>query len=340
MKYATALWQVGAGRLETRSEALAAPGDGDVLVETLYSGVSRGTEALVFRGKVPESEWQRMRAPFQKGDFPFPVQYGYASVGRVVGGAASLRDRTVFCLYPHQDRYVVPAESAVPVPDGIPPKRATLAANMETALNAVWDAGVSAGDRIAVVGGGMVGSLIANLCARYPGTDVTLIDPRADVGGIARAFGCGYAAPDANETEALVGTMDLVFHTSATEAGLCLALDLAGFEATVMEVSWYGDTVLPVSLGGAFHSRRLRLQSTQVGHVSPAHRPRWSHCDRMQTALRLLDDDALDLLIGKEISFTQAAERLPDVYAPNASGSGVVLAYPPVLPASGTSNDS
>jgi threonine dehydrogenase-like Zn-dependent dehydrogenase len=300
---ATALWIIGLGVAELREEAVA-PGPGEVLVETRFSGISRGTEALVWRGGVPKAERGRMRAPLQAGGFPFPVKYGYAAVGSVGEGPAELAGRDVFVLHPHQDRFAVPAEMAVPLPQGVPPGRAVLAANMETALNVVWDAGALPADRIAVVGAGVVGALVGWLCARLPGAEVTLVDVDPQRAAVAAALGCGFALPEAAPADC-----DLVVHASATGAGLATALAAAGLEATVVEASWYGDRPPTVGLGGAFHSRRLRLVSSQVGLVPTGRRARWTNRRRLEAALGLLADPALDVLIDGETAFEDLPAR-------------------------------
>ena len=250
-------------------------------MRALFGAVSRGTEALVLAGRVPVSEFERMRAPFMAGHFPFPVKYGYATVGRIEGGAEALRGRTVFTLHPHQNLFNIPASAAIVLPENLPPQRAVLAANMETALNAVWDAAPGPADRIAVVGAGVVGSLVAYLCGRLPGADVTLVDINPARAELARALGVGFASPKSAK-----GDCDLVVHASGNPAGLATALALAGEEATVLEMSWYGDAPVTAPLGGAFHSRRLRLISSQVGQIAPSHRPRWSHGRRLAAAAR------------------------------------------------------
>jgi 2-desacetyl-2-hydroxyethyl bacteriochlorophyllide A dehydrogenase len=300
---ARAFWAVAPGRGEIRNERLAAPRPGEVRVRAVASGISRGTESLVFQGRVPPSQYKAMRCPFQAGDFPFPVKYGYASVGVVEEGAAELRGRRVFCLHPHQDRYVVPAEAALPIPDFVPDRRAVLAANMETALNGLWDAGPRLGDRVAIVGAGTVGALIAALAVRIPGTRVVLIDLDPRRAALASALGCLFAMPDEAAGEA-----DLVFHASGTEAGLATSLRLAGFEATIIEMSWYGDRPVAAPLGEAFHARRLTLRSSQVGAVAASRRARWSHRRRLALALDLLADSRLDLLFTGESRFA----ALPD----------------------------
>ncbi|HEX3972657.1 MAG TPA: zinc-binding alcohol dehydrogenase, partial [Stellaceae bacterium] len=280
---ARAFWLAAPGRGEIRTLRLPDAGPDDVVIRAAASAISRGTESLVFQGRVPPSEYQQMRCPFQDGDFPAPVKYGYASVGVVEAGQAALQGQRVFCLYPHQDRYVVPASAVVPVPAAVPDERAALAANMETAVNAMWDAGPRIGDRIAVIGAGVVGCFIASLAAKLPGTRVDLIDIDRRRAPIAEALGCRFATPD----EA-IGECDIVFHASASEAGLATALRLAGFEATLIELSWYGDKQVAVPLGEAFHQRRLRLISSQVGAVAPARRARRTHRERLGLALALL----------------------------------------------------
>ena len=318
-----ALWYVAPGRAEIRSEPLPDPGPGEVRVRTLYSGISRGTESLVLSGRVPDSEYDRMRAPFMGGAFPFPVKYGYAAVGRVEHGPADLAGRPVFGLYPHQDTVNLPVDSVVPLPDGLPPARAVLAANMETALNGVWDARPGPADRIAVVGAGVVGALVVWLCGGMPGAQVCLVDIDPRRAALARSLGVAFSSPDAAP-----GDCDLVVHATGSGAGLSTALRLAGMEATVLELSWYGSGEIPVALGGSFHSRRLSLISSQVGEVAPSHRPRWSRKRRLAAALDLLREPKLDALLAEPIDFRDLPARLPDILAPESGVLCQVVRYP------------
>lgn len=320
---ATALWYVAERECALNAVALPALGKGDCLVRTLWSGISRGTERLVFEGRVPQSERERMRAPFQQGDFPFPVKYGYCAVGAVEAGPADMLGGTVFCLHPHQDVFVAPRDRLTRIPDAVPARRAVLAANMETALNAHWDAGSGPGDRIVVVGGGVLGLLVAWLAARLPGADVTLVDVAPERAATATALGCRFALPQDAPTEA-----DLVFHASASAPGLATAISCAGFEARVVELSWYGEGAVSAPLGGAFHAKRLQLVSSQVGQIAPSRRPRWDYARRVQAALALLaQDDALDGLITQEIAFTDAATALPAVLSPSWHGLTAAICY-------------
>jgi hypothetical protein len=312
---ARALWYVAPGRAELREETLAPLKDGMARVRATHGALSRGTEALVFAGRVPQSEHKRMRAPFMGGEFPFPVKYGYSVVGRVEAGPKELQGRPVFALHPHQDRFDIPATAAVPLPEDLPPQRAVLAANMETALNAVWDAGPQHGGRIAVVGAGVVGALVGYLCMRtVPDVDVTLVDVNPARAEVARALGVRFAVPADAPTEC-----DLVVHASATAAGLATALDLARDEAIVLELSWYGAGDVPVPLGGAFHSRRLRLVASQVGKVAPSHRASWTPRARLEAALAYTADPRLDALMAPAVRFEQLPARLAEIFQP-ASG--------------------
>ncbi|MEQ1898525.1 MAG: zinc-binding alcohol dehydrogenase [Vicinamibacterales bacterium] len=314
---ARAFWVAAPGRGEIREEPLPPVTAGDVLVRALWSGVSRGTESLVFNGRVPESEWARMRAPFQAGHFPAPVKYGYASVGVVEEGPAPLLGRTVFSLYPHQTHYVVPADAVRVVPEGVDAARAVLTANMETALNGVWDAEVKPGDRVAVVGAGTVGCLVAWLAGRVPGTEVTLVDVNTGRAPVAGALGVRFAASAAGMDA------DVVLHTSGVPAGLVAALDAAATEARIVEMSWFGDQPVSLPLGGAFHAKRLSIVSSQVGAVAASQRTRWTHARRMTLALQLLSDARLDVLITGESAF----DDLPGTMAQLAAGPPDVICH-------------
>lgn len=291
---ASALWCVGPGQVEVREGSL---GEG-VLVRTLYSGISRGTERLVFHGGVPESEYERMRGPAQEGNFPFPVKYGYSAVGTVMEG--ELTGKNVFALHPHQESFRMHRDRLSLVPENVPPERAVLASNMETALNILWDSQAGAGDHIGVVGAGVVGALVGYLAAQMPGARVTLVDTNQARSSLADTLGCHFALP-----EEIHDMCDVVVHTSASAAGLRTALSMAGQEATVVEASWHGNTAVEVPLGEAFHSKRLTLVSSQVGQLPAVRVPRWNHARRMALALQLLEDPVLDVLITGETALSQ-----------------------------------
>lgn len=303
-----AFWVTGPGCAQLQKESLPPLRAGQLRIRTLYSGVSRGTELLVFSGHVPPTEYARMRAPFQAGEFPAPVKYGYASVGVVEDGPLDRVGKVVFCLHPHQAHYHIDSGAAHPVPDGVPPGRAVLAANLETAVNAVWDSELGPGDRVAVIGAGSVGCLVAWLAARIPGCEVELIDINPARSAIADTLGVRFATPARARAEA-----DVVLNASGSSDGLARALELAGFESTIVELSWYGDRSVGVPLGGSFHSRRLTLKSSQVGSVSPSRRARWTHGRRLQLALSLLAAPELDVLINSEGRFADLPTSMAEL---------------------------
>ena len=305
MTLARAFWTIARGQGEIRDENLPAPAADELRLHALASGVSRGTEALVFATAVPPSQYEVMRAPLMGGAFPAPVKYGYSLVARDPSG------QRVFVLHPHQDVCNAPAAMCIPVPPSVPTARAVLGANMETAVNILWDAAPLAGERILVVGAGVVGLLAAALCARVPGATVTLVDLNPTRAALAAKFNCRFTPPDAAPPD-----QDLVIHASASEAGLRLALSRAGFEARIIEASWFGDTAPSVPLGEAFHSRRLRLIATQVGAVAPAMRGRRTYGQRLALALDLLADPVFDALLDGPTRFEHLPTAMPAILAP------------------------
>ncbi len=322
---APAFWVTAPGHGEVRATQVGVPGADDVVVEAQVSAVSRGTETLVFTGRVPTSQHETMRCPFQEGEFPGPVKYGYANVGVVVeagANATAWQGRRVFCLYPHQERFVVPAAAVHEIADDLPDDRAALAANMETALNAVWDAGPRIGDRVAVVGGGVVGCLVAALVGAMPATRVQLIDVDPGRADVAAALGVGFALPEQAE-----GDADVVFHASGHGDGLTTALGLAGFEATVVELSWYGDGHVAVPLGEAFHVRRLRLVASQVGHVATARRARRTRAERLGQGLDLLRDGRFDALVTGRCRLQDLPEKMAALAAKPAGALCQLVTY-------------
>jgi NADPH:quinone reductase-like Zn-dependent oxidoreductase len=320
---ARALWYIGAREAQIREENLELPTTGSVRIRATHGAISRGTESLVAEGRVPPSEFERMRAPFMAGRFPFPVKYGYATVGTVELGPSPLLGRTVFALHPHQTAFNLPSDAAVAVPAGIPAHRAILAANMETALNAVWDAGPGPFERVAVVGAGVVGTLTGFLCRELTSAEVTLVDINPARASVAMALGLRFATPHAAPTDC-----GLVFHASASSDGLATALAAAADEATVLELSWYGSTPVSAPLGGAFHSRRLKLVASQVGRVAPSHRPTWTHRRRLEHAIGLLADDRLDILLESPVPFEELPARLPAILKNGSSVLCQRIDYP------------
>lgn len=316
------LWYVAPERTEIRSEILGPLPENNVQVRSLFSALSRGTESLVYKGLIPESEYTCMGAPFMGGKLPFPVKYGYSNVGRIELGPPELIGRLVFSLMPHQSVFQSDVANVLVIPKEIPAQRAVLAANMETALNAVWDASPGPGDRIVIVGAGVLGCLVAYICGHLPGAEVTLVDINPERQDIAKKLGVQFGSPESAPKDG-----DVVIHCSASAAGLSTAIASAGEEATILELSWYGANKIDMSLGGAFHSRQLKLQSSQVGHISSSRRPRWSHRRRLATALGMLSDSRLDCLLTKPISFEALPSELPQVFSARSSALCCLIQY-------------
>lgn len=312
---AAAFWVDAPSVGALREVELSDPGPGDVVVRTRVTGISRGTESIVYRGEVPAGERERMRAPFQEGELPGPVKYGYLNVGIVEHGPAELAGRTVFSLFPHQSRFVVPASAVVVVPDGIPPRRAVLAGAVETAVNVLWDAAPLVGDRISVVGAGMIGCAVARLARGIPAADVVLVDVDPAKAQVCESLGIAFARADDAPRD-----RDLVIHTSGTADGLQVAIDTAAVEGEIVEASWFGDRPVSVRLGGGFHSRRLSIRSSQVGMVAPRRRGTRTPHDRLALALDLLRDPAFDALVTGSSSWRDLPEVMSAISAGTSPG--------------------
>lgn len=307
---------------EIRDFPLVELAPGLVEVETLFSGLSRGTERVVFNGAIPESEHSRMRAPFQIGEFPFPVAYGYASVGNVVEGPEDLRGRTVFSLAPHQERLRLNGSAVTVLPEEVTPERAVLAANTETALNAIWDAELQPGSTVLIVGAGLLGCLLAALLSIRQDLSVYICDLLPQRSATLTEFPVSFITT----TEGL-DSVAVSFHTSASAAGLQTAIDALAFEGRVIELSWFGDRDVTLSLGGAFHSKRLTIQSSQVGHVARARRASTGYAQRLGQALGHLADPRFDAFVSEEVAFDDLPEAMPRLLAPDAPGIATRIRY-------------
>ncbi len=319
----TAYWTMAPRHGVLRTEAARNPGPGEALVRTICSGISHGTEMLVHAGRIPPEIAESMRAPFQVGSWPGPIKYGYLSVGMVEEGPASLKGSRVFCLHPHQDRYVVPASALTQVPDAVPSDRAVLAGTVETGINALWDAAPRIGDRVAVVGAGMVGGVLATLLRTFPLDRLQLVDVNPARSTLAAALEVELVHPDD-----AAGDNDLVFHCSATESGLARSLQLLGDEAELIELSWYGTAQPRAPLGGTFHSRRLTIRASQVGAVAAARRPRRTPSDRLTLAMRMLEDSVFDAFLTGHAPFSALPQTMELIFSDGAETLCQVIDYP------------
>ena len=319
----TAYWTMAPRHGILRTEAARTPRADEALVRTICSGISHGTEMLVHAGRIPPEVAESMRAPFQVGSLPGPVKYGYLSVGVVEEGPASVKGTRVFCLHPHQDRYVVPASALTPVSDAVPSDRAVLAGTVETGINALWDAGPRIGDRVAVVGAGMVGGVLATLLRRFPLDRFQLVDVNPSRSALAVALDVELVHPDD-----AAGDNDLVFHCSATESGLGRSLQLLGEEAELIELSWYGMVQPRVPLGAFFHSRRLTIRASQVGAVAAVRRSRRTTSDRLALAMQMLKDPVFDVFITGHAPFGALPQTMEMIFNDDIETLCQVIDYP------------
>lgn len=315
---ATAYWTTGPEQGELRSEVLPARGPGQALVRTLYSGISKGTEIVVHTGSVPPRVAEKMRAPHQEGTFPAPVKFGYLSVGIVEDGPEGWPGQKVFCLNPHQDRYIISTDELTRIPDGVPARRAVLTGTVETAVNALWEAGPRLGDRIAVVGAGLVGGMVATLLRTFPLSRLQLVDLDPERKRLADKLGVEFARPDA-----ALADCDIVFHCSASQEGLERSLQLAGDEGEIIEMSWYANRQVTLPLGEDFHARRLSIRASQVGVVARARRHRRTNAERLELAVELLKDPIFDTFLTGASPFRE----LPDVVQNLADGKLEALCH-------------
>ncbi|RMG66652.1 MAG: dehydrogenase [Bacteroidetes bacterium] len=317
---AHACWHLDAQTSAIQPEPLPDLTAGQLRLRARYSLISAGTERLVARGEVPAEIAGDMGVPFMGGAFPFPIKYGYSLVAEIEAPAPQA-GQLVHLLHPHQDRLQVPAGAVFPVPAGVPARRAVLASNLETALNALWDSGLSLGDRALVVGYGLIGALVARLLQRLPAVEVVVQEPDAHRRALAEAQGLAVqAGPGAQR-------FDYAFHTSASAGGLQAAIDQTAFEGTIVEMSWYGTRSVPVALGGSFHSQRKRLISSQVSQLPAGRRGRWDYRRRKAAVFALLQDSAFDALLTDEVPFAGLPDFFQNLRQGTAGGFAWTVRY-------------
>ena len=323
MPDASALWFQAQEKAAILSEALPEATTGWCEIRTQFSALSPGTERLVYTARVPPELADAMRCPYMGGAFPFPVKYGYSLVGTVSDGPADWRGRTVHVLHPHQDRCVVRCEDVYALPPDVPPGRATLASNLETAVNVLWDAQVALGERVLVVGFGVVGSLVARLLSAIPGVQLDVVDAAPAKQRLAAAMGFR----SHTGVEDLDAAFDLAIHASASSEGLQVALDHVGFEGRVVELSWYGTRPVTVQLGGTFHNQRKRIISSQVSTIAPAQRPRWDYRRRKALVFDLLRRAEFDAHITHRVAFGDLPQVFQQLAHPPTEGLAYLVDY-------------
>ena len=318
MRKARALWHTSASQSQIKEVELSA--NPACVVKSLYSLISTGTERLVSRGQVPHALYASMKVPYMEGEFSFPVKYGYSLVGEVQEGPEEILGKKVHLLHPHQDYCRVQASELTVLPGEVPPLRATLASNLETALNSIWDSGVSVGDRVLVVGFGIIGSLTARLLQSIAGVEVWVYDLDAQRSELASASGF-------HIVDRMLYDFDIAFHCSSSSKGLQSCIDHIGFEGKVMEMSWYGEQAVELQLGGSFHQQRKQIISSQVSSIPSNHRARWDFNRRKAVVMELLKNPAYDQHLGEQVPFDKVPALFGNIRKGSLSALSWVIAY-------------
>jgi 2-desacetyl-2-hydroxyethyl bacteriochlorophyllide A dehydrogenase len=285
------------GQVEVRQVSLPPLTQGQLLVETIYSAISPGTEMLVYRGQFPK-DLSDAHDTLSSG-LSYPTSYGYASVGKVVKISKEMRHRwlgrLVFAFQPHASHFIVTPDELFPLPEGMDPETACFLPNMETAVNFVQDAAPILGERALVFGQGIVGLLTTALLAEFPLAALVTCD-RYPLRREASLALSASAALDPNETgfreqvrDLLPSGADLSLELSGAPAALDDAIALTGFGGRVLIGSWYGEKKVTLDLGGAFHRSRIKLIASQVSTLSPQLSARWDKSRRMEVAWKALE---------------------------------------------------
>ncbi|MEN0004557.1 MAG: zinc-binding alcohol dehydrogenase [Bacteroidota bacterium] len=317
--HSNALWHLSSSTSSLLSSAIPAPKEGQCLVKSEFSLISLGTERLVASGAVPVDLHQNMRVPYMEGSFELPVKYGYSLVGQVVTQGYPLSGKKVHLMHPHQSYCIVEAEALTLIPEKVPIRRAVLASNLETAVNAVWDSQVQIGDRVLVVGFGMIGALTALLLQQIAGVEVYIAERLPQRRALAQQLDFQLLA---EETD-----FDITFHTSSSSSGLQMAIDRLGYEGTSVELSWYGTKEVSMQLGASFHQQRKRLIASQVGQVPGSKQNRWDYRRRKQLVFQLLQQEKFDQLLTHEISLSEAPALFGKLREGTLEGIGWTIKY-------------
>lgn len=315
MPSSRSLWHIDAGHSEIRSQNLD-PLPGQILLQSLYSLISLGTEKTIALGGVPGNVYDKMKVPYMEGSFSLPVKYGYSLVARSEEG------QCYHLMHPHQDLVSVNPESLTPVPPGIPPSRAVLVSNMETALTAYWDAGPLKDEKIMIAGFGLIGALTALLLRLKGFQDITVYEPDATRTGLARRLGFHTGDPGFDP-----GPFDLAFHSSGNASGLQHCLEVMGPEGRILELSWYGRQKITLGLGEHFHINRLRIIASQVSSIPRNLQGAWNFAKRKQEVLSLLADPCWDRLEIEEVPFETSPAVFYKIRHSQTKGLTYILKY-------------
>jgi len=314
------------------------PATGEVRIQTLFSGISHGSEMMVYRGEIPADLSLDATLPSLQGNFSFPIKYGYASTGRIIDVGEGVNGLEagdlVFAFNPHETCYTVPATVVIKLPEGLDPKHGIFAANVETALNALLDAAPRLGERAVIIGQGVVGLLITQLVRKAGASLIVTSDMYAKRRALSQKAGANLVVDPATESlddrvyEMTGGAgADVVIEVSGEPRALNDAIKITAQEGRVVVVSWYGTKRADLALGSDFHRKRLTLRSSQVSNLDPSLAPRWTIARRRQLAASYLSELLLEELISNVVPFEQAGEAYRLICEQPQEVIQVVLGY-------------
>jgi threonine dehydrogenase-like Zn-dependent dehydrogenase len=292
----------------------------DTIIQSSYSLISAGTEKLVATGLVPEKLHETMKVPYMEGALGLPVKYGYSVTGRIVSSGIFEKDALVHIMHPHQDLICADAKNCTLIPAFIPLKRATLVANMETVVNAIWDANLTHNNSILIAGYGTVGALLARVCKTRFNAHVDFIERNEDRINALKMHGYQLASIEKYN-------YDIAFNCSASNEALQYCIDHVDEEGSIIELSWYGDIKVTLSLGETFHSMRKKIISSQVSNIPKSKRAEWNYEKRKQLAFEYLKDPFFDYLITDEIPFEETPHFFERLRNDNLNGIGYCIKY-------------
>lgn len=294
---ASQLWFTAPFSVEVREVTLPAPAADEVVVRTRYSAVSAGTELLLYRGQMPGSMSLDATLSSLQQSSGYPLQYGYACVGEVQQTGRDVdpdwQGRQVFSFQPHASHFLATTDQLIAVPDDLSAQAAVFLPNMETAVNLVQDGQPLIGERVVVLGQGIVGLLLSGLLARFPLADLAAVEGQPDRQDLARTFGVKdvYSPDEATRAVAsssdgypAMADADLIYEVSGQPEALNLAIALSGFASRIVIGSWYGSKRVPIDLGGKAHRNRLQLITSQVSTLAPGLSGRWDKQRRYHLA--------------------------------------------------------
>ncbi|MEM1137565.1 MAG: zinc-binding alcohol dehydrogenase [Bacteroidota bacterium] len=295
--------------------------ENEVAIESMYSLVSLGTERTITTQLLTKEIAARMVVPYMRGTFQNEFTYGYSLVGRIIDGEKDLIGKVIHVMHPHQNYAVVKTQDIFFIPEQMNPKLATLVSNMETAVNAIWDANVEIGDKVLVIGYGTVGALTALIASKIPGIDISILEINQNRFNAAVEQGFKVSSILENKD------FDIVFNTSGNAEMLQKAISVTKSEGRIIEMSWYGAKSITINFGADFHYGRKQLISSQVSQIPNRKLKNWTYHSRKKLVFKLLQELNPHYLINCEVHFSETPKFYNDLRRHETSGLGVVIKY-------------